>query len=210
LFSLFFLVPTILLGSLANPLFNGDPISFQNMEPAFEILPMFIVLFIVSGLGQELGWTGFLVARLQARYSAITARIIRAILVGIWHLPIFIYSVIQPQAQIDFQYAGWIAQKGFPVAVVTAILLFMLPWSIITTWIFNNTKGSLLLVSIVHGSEIWVDYWVLSTGINPSSLDNYWGYGAAMVLLCIIIVVINGPQNLSGKYSRIEQRLSQR
>ena len=58
LFVILFLIPAILLGSVVNPLFNGDPISFSNMKPAFEILPVFISFFIVAGLGQELGWTG--------------------------------------------------------------------------------------------------------------------------------------------------------
>jgi hypothetical protein len=38
LFALLFLVPAVLIGSLANPLFNGDPLSLDSMRPAFEIL----------------------------------------------------------------------------------------------------------------------------------------------------------------------------
>jgi hypothetical protein len=49
LFSFLFLVPAILLGSLVNPLFNGDPVSFGNMKPSFDILPMFIAFFIIAG-----------------------------------------------------------------------------------------------------------------------------------------------------------------
>jgi len=71
------------------------------------------------------------------------------------------------------------------------------------SWIFNNTRGSLLLVCFQHGSEIWVAYWMMSTGINPSNLDNYWGYGAILVLLATIIVIVTGPQNLSRKHARI-------
>jgi membrane protease YdiL (CAAX protease family) len=96
LFAILFLVPAILLGSLLNPLFNGDPISFNNMKPAFNIVPMFVVFFIVTGLGQELGWTGFLIPRLQARFGALTSCVIRAILIGIWHLPLLIYVGLQP------------------------------------------------------------------------------------------------------------------
>ena len=79
LFAFLFIVPAILLGSVLNPLFNGDPLSFSNIKPAFEIMPMFISFFIISGLGQELGWTGFLTPRLQARFGALTSCVIRAI-----------------------------------------------------------------------------------------------------------------------------------
>lgn len=79
-FAILFLVPAILLSSLANPLLNDDPISFSDMKPAFDILPMFVSLFIIAGLGQELGWTGFLIPRLQTRFSALISCIICAIL----------------------------------------------------------------------------------------------------------------------------------
>jgi membrane protease YdiL (CAAX protease family) len=204
LFAILFLVPAILLGSVVNPLFNGDPISFSDMEPTFLILPMFIGFFIVSGLGQELGWTGFLIPRLQARFGALTSSVIRAILVGIWHLPLFLFSRLQPATLADFPYAAWIAQKGFLVAIVTTTIMFSLPWSIFFTWIFNNTRGSLLLVAILHASEIWVAYCMMSTGIDPNNLDNYWGYGTVLILTALIIVGTSGPQNLSRKHKRIK------
>ena len=151
LFAFLFLIPAVLLGSLLNPILNRDPLSFNNLKPAFDILPMFISFFIVAGLGQELGWTGFLTPRLQARYSALTSCVIRAILGGLWHLPLFLYSRLQHPALADFPYSGWIAQKGFLVAIGTMILMFLLPWSIFYSWIFNNTRGSLLLVAVLHG-----------------------------------------------------------
>jgi membrane protease YdiL (CAAX protease family) len=205
LFALLLLIPAFLIGSLANPIFKGDRLAFDNFSPPFQILPMFILFFAVSGLGQELGWTGFLFTRLQSRFNALTSCIIRAVLVSIWHIPIFIYSVIKPQALVNFQYPAWIAQNGFLVVFMATMLIFMLPWSIFFGWIFNNTKGSLLLVAVLHGSEIWVPYWMLSTGINPGNMNNSWGYGMVMVLLSVIVVAIYGPKNLSRNYERVVQ-----
>lgn len=202
LFACLFPIPAILLGSMANPLFNGDPPSFNNMRLSIEILPMFVGFFIVAGLGQELGWTGFLTPRLQARHSALTTCVIRAILGGLWHLPLFLYSRFQPPALADFPYSGWIAQKGFLVAV-GALMMFLLSWSIFYGWIFNNTRGSLLLVAVLHGSEVWVAYWMLNTGINPDNLDNYWGYGAVLVVIASIVVITTGAKNLSRTRTRI-------
>ena len=118
-----------------------------------------------------------------------TSSVIRAIFGALWHLPLFLYARFQPTAFADFPYSGWIAQQGFLVAIVILTLMFLLPWSIIYGWMFNNTRGSLLLVAVLHGSEIWVAYWMLRTGIDPSNLDNYWGYGAVMVVIAIIIVI---------------------
>lgn len=141
LFAFLFLVPAVLLGSMANTLFNGDPLSFSNMKPALGVLPLFIIFFIVSGLGQELGWTGFLTPRLQARFGALTSCVIRAILSSLWHLPLLLYSRRPLPALSDFPYSGWIAQKGFLVAMEVQILMFLVPWSIFYTWMFNNTRG---------------------------------------------------------------------
>jgi len=177
--------------------------SLDNVTPGFELLPMFIGFFIVAGLGQELGWTGFLTPRLQARYSALTSSAIRAVLGGLWHLPLLLYSRFQLAALADFPYAGWIAQKGFLTAIGTLVLMFLVPWSIIYVWMFNNTRGSLLLVAVLHGSEIWVAYWMMSTGIDPRNLNNYWGYGAVVVVTAIVIVIATGPKNLSRRCERI-------
>jgi membrane protease YdiL (CAAX protease family) len=203
LFASCFILLAVVIGTLINPLFHGASISLRKVEPGFNLPLMFLSFFIVSGIGQELGWTGFLIPMLQVQVNAFAACIIRSILVSIWHLPIFIYSIVQPQALIDFQYAGWIAQKGFLVAVLSATFLFQLPWSIFFSWIFNNTKGSLLLVSVLHGSEIWVAYWMMSAGINPANLDNFWGYGVVMLVSSSIIVAIYGPRFLSRNYVRI-------
>jgi hypothetical protein len=89
------------------------------------------------------------------------------------------------------------------VAFGVCVLMFLLPWSILYSWIFNNTRGSLLLVAVLHGSEIWVAYWMLSTGISPSNLDNYWGYGAVLVVVASVIVITTGAKNLSRKCQRI-------
>jgi len=199
LFSLLFILPALLLGSTLNPLFDADPISFGEIEPAFNLLPLFLLFTLVAGLGQELGWTGFLMPRLQARFSAFTSCLVRAVLVGIWHLPLLIFSRFQPYALPDFPYGVWIMQKGFPVAYIAMVLMLVLPWSIFFTWVFNNTQGSLLLVSVLHGSEIWVAFGMLSLGIDPKNLDNYWGFGCVMLLTALIIIVMTGPGKLSRK-----------
>ena len=203
IFAFLFIIPVFLAGSTFNALFGGDPIDFSRMEPAFPILPMFITFFIVAGLGQELGWTGYLIPKLQSRHSALVSSIVRAILVAIWHLPLLLYSRHPQPALTDFPYSGWIAQRGFLVTLAVMVLMFTLPWSIFYTWMFNNTKGSLLLVSLLHASEIWVAYLMMSAGINPNNIDNYWSYGAVMMLVATAIVLMTGYQHLSQNRKRI-------
>jgi membrane protease YdiL (CAAX protease family) len=203
LFAFLFVLPVLLLGFLTNPLFGGDPLSLSSIHPPFPLLPMFLIFFLVAGVGEELGWTGFLIPRLQARYSALTSSIIRGVLWGFWHVPLWLYARLGHPAMVDIPYGGWIAQKGFWPAIGVFFLLFVIPWSVIYTWIFNNTRGSLLLVSVLHGSEIFVAYGMLSTGIDQNNLNNYWGYGGLLLGFAILLVFITGAINLSRTYDRI-------
>jgi len=202
-FALFILPPTILLGFYLNPFFGGEPIDLSNIQPLYTIVPMLIMFFITAGLGEELGWTGFLTPRLQAHYNALVSSIIRGVLWGLWHSALFIYSGLDHPSLESFPYADWVTQKGFLIAMGAFILINQIPWSVFYTWMFNNSKGSLLLPAILHGSEAWMAYWILSTGINQGNFNNYWGYGLIMVLIAIIIVITSGAKNLSRKNERI-------
>ena len=199
IFALFFLVPAVLVGSSFNPFFNGQVISLTDLKISFDILPMFIVFFIVAGLGQDIGWTGFLLPRLQAHYTSLESALIRAGLILAWHLPLLLFSLLQPSAFPDFPYGDWIVQKGFLITLLSMALL-SLPWSIIFTWLFNNTKGSLLLVAAFHGSEVWLAYLL---GMRSKNINNLWGYGLIILMTAIIITVITGPLNFSRKHKRI-------
>jgi uncharacterized protein len=209
IFAVLFIVPVFLLGAMFNPLFQGDPVFWGHLRPGFNLLPMFVLFVLVVGFGQELGWSGFLMPRLQARFNALTACILRAAIVGLWHLPLFIYSWRQPDTIRDFPYGAWIQQKGFLVAFFVMMVLNLV-WSILYAWIFNNTQGSLLLVAVLHGSEIWTAYWMVRLGIDPNNLDNYWGYGVMMVLAATGVVLMSGPKELSRQDRRVvhEQNLS--
>ena len=206
LFAVLFLGVAVLVGLLLNPLFGGEKADFSNMQPLYQIVPMFLMFIITAGLGEELGWTGFLTPRLQARYSALVSSLIRGVLWGFWHFPLFIFSGLDHPSLADFPYSGWVSQKGFLIAMGAFILFNQIPWSIFYTWIFNSTRGSLLLVAILHGSEVWVAYWWLSTGVDANTFDNYWAYGVVMVVTAVVIVLAAGAKNLSRKHERIKHQ----
>ena len=204
LFAVLFLGVAVLVGLYLNPLFGGETADFSNIQPLYQIVPMFIIFVITAGLGEELGWTGFLTPRLQASYSALVSSLIRSVLWGFWHIPLFLFSGLDHPSLADFPYSGWVSQKGFLIAMGAFILINQIPWSIFYTWIFNSTRGSLLLVAILHGSEVWVAYWWLSTGVDTNNFDNYWAYGVVMVVTAVVIVLAAGPKNLSRKHERIK------
>jgi membrane protease YdiL (CAAX protease family) len=83
---------------------------------------------------EETAWRGFALPRLQKNHSALSASLILGLLWGLWHIPLFL---IPGSAQEAYPFIGFI--------------LLILPTSILFTWIFNHTKGSVLIAGLFHG-----------------------------------------------------------
>lgn len=156
--------------------------------PSPEIpMPLIIavpVLFIVSILinGEEMGWRGFALPRLQARYNALVASLILGIIWAGFHLPLF-----------------WTAGSSQAEQPVLGFLLSILASSIIVTWLYNNT-GSLLMVVLFHAS---VNTWSqIIPGIDPAyggAGPIYWLTTGLLCATAVIITILYGPENLMRK-----------
>lgn len=141
-------------------------------DPIWTIIPIFLSLFISSGMGEEFGWRGYALPRFQAKWNALTSSIVLGLIWASWHIPTFF---IQGAGLYQKNFWDWIPA--------------MLLGSVIYTWIFNNTKGSVLAAALLHTS-FNTTVVVLPT---PSSL---WYYFGIFLLVVILIVLIYGPKNL--------------
>lgn len=109
-----------------------------------------------------------------------------------WHLPLFMLEGMSPTYELGQTYGVVPALLGFTV-------FFLIPWSILFTWLYNNTRGSLLLAFVFHSSQAW---FVLF--LDPDNLFGpYLGYTIIMAVAAIVVVLISGPKNLSRKHERI-------
>ncbi len=93
---------------------------------------LFQLLFI---WGEELGWRGYALPRMQARYGPLAASLILGILWGFWHLPAF-YDVRSQQ-------------YGIPIWF---FILAIIAYTIQYTWIYNGSGGSVLLMCLFHAA----------------------------------------------------------
>ena len=84
--------------------------------------------------GEEFGWRGYALPRLQARYSPLIATLIVGGVASFWHLPKYL-TVGDPN----------ILPFWFFTLHTTMTAVFF-------TWILNRTKGSLLPVILLHGN----------------------------------------------------------
>jgi len=142
---------------------------FFSYNPPWSIIPAFIMAFVFNGMFEEFGWRGYVLPRFQARWNALASSLILGVIWAAWHVGQW------------FTPGSHLYNRNFWLWGLGTILL-----SIMMTWIFNNTKGSVLAVSLFHG--------VINTGTFWFQLD--WRSYVIELIAVILIVIIFGPKNL--------------
>ena len=192
-FALFAFALMYLGGLVLATLFSGSTLNLNLAQPLYMFVPLFIMKFFLdAGLGEELGWRGFLLPRLQARYSALVSSLIIGIVWGLWHLPLFMLEGMSP----TYEFGQAI---GILPALLAYTMIIVVPYAILFTWMYNNTKGSLLLAFVFHASQAWFELFR-----DPDNLFGpYLGFAAVLTVTAIVVVLISGAENLSRKHERI-------
>lgn len=191
-FALFMVLGVVILGMVINAALGLDTLDLSRIpQGLLMVVPIMTMTVITGGLNEELGWRGFLLPRMQGRYNALVAGLIVGVFHGFWHIPLFFVDGLSPYQEL-------IGYMGAIPAILGYALFYVTPWSILYTCLLNNTKGSLLLMAIHHGSQAWV--LALWNSSNPKS---FIGLGAAMTIAAIVVVLTNGAENLSRKHKRI-------
>lgn len=139
---------------------------------------------ILGPLWEEPGWRGFALPRLQQQFGPIVGTVILGVLWGLWHLPGYL--------------GGWLTQEIFP------LLVSGIAFSIIATWVYNNTRGSILLMILFHSSSnaaLSIGARVLPTDLSPSMHEFVFsGWIPALTYSIIALIVIIATRgNLSHK-----------
>ncbi len=117
-------------------------ISLREISPHLSLSVVFSVIItcgyvtLVRGpLREEIGWRGFALPRLQYRYSPLFASLILGIIWTVWHLPLHLSGIYGGGI------GGFIERFYYNIGITFLI-----------TWIYNHSKGSLLLTTFFHTS----------------------------------------------------------
>lgn len=94
------------------------------------------LISLIAAVPEEVAWRGFVLPRLQTRYNALISSVILWAFAAVWHLPLLLTkgSVMASYAKIPY-------------------FLELLALTILYTWIFNSTRGSLLYVTLFHAAS---------------------------------------------------------
>ena len=137
-----------------------------------------IFWLLTVGLGEESGWRGYALPKLQASMSAISASLIVTLWWVLWHLPRFFY------------FDGFLDQ-GFSALPLFALQLLLL--SILLTWLYNSSRGSILAAALFHSS---FNFFLTS----PADIGEMTIVIRGLLIVWVIAVIVAfKPTNLSTK-----------
>src|SRR5215218_4011409 len=109
----------------------------------FTSLTTFLMLFAIrlvnpadGPLGEHPGWNGIALPGLQADRSPLLATMILAPLVAGWHLPLF-----------------FLEEGGLQPPILVGGLVTTMAVTFWYAWLFNHTRGSVLMVVVAHSVE---------------------------------------------------------
>jgi membrane protease YdiL (CAAX protease family) len=143
-------------------------------EGPLVFLPLFLVILaLTDGLGEELAWRGFALPRLLSRHNALVASVILGVLWALWHLPL-----AWTEGAPMYQQPVWL----FLVDITAKSVLF--------TWVFLHTRGSVLLAILLHGATNLFAVSPPLTGTGDLTLLLL--AAAAKWLLVAVVIVVAG------------------
>lgn len=122
------------------------------------------ILSLLTGVGEEIGWRGYLLPKLQSKYIIIVSAIVLSFFNSIWHLR---NDCIVMLLQNDL--TGF-SQVYFPDMGLR--FLITIPVIFVLIFVFNATKGSLLVMILYHGTANASYEWVkeITGNSNPEFL----------------------------------------
>jgi membrane protease YdiL (CAAX protease family) len=168
---LVFILGTILLPGAAA---SFDQLSATTWFSYFWKFPL--VLAVGGPLFEEPGWRGFALTRLQAKWGPLAGTLILGFLWAAWHYPQYLMP-------------GWAAQNGgFNVRAVAVFTVSVMLLTIVMSWVFNNTRGSLLIAILLHASINTFSIYIgpMFPAQATSQVNLFVGFGALVLLIILL------------------------
>ena len=173
----FFLAPIATLVAAGIYALKGGILGQFDLRQWYMVLlgPIVVLPFY---LGEELGWRGYALPRLQKKYGALWSSIIVGIIWVFWHTPAF----WAPEGT---------AISGQPVTFITVgwYLILLIGVSILMTFVYNNTKGSLLLALLFHGMFTGPNIFPLFPDLSPAAMNQIIKLVVIPVWIMVVLVI---------------------
>ena len=172
--------PALLGGALALHGATGGSVDWgavRGIGGAEVLLALATFVFLGGGLGEELGWRGFLLPQLQRAMTPRRATLILGVAWAVWHYPALLLDT-DPGTT--------------PLWLFTA---FVLAVSVLFTWLFNATHGNVWLAVLLHAAVNACER--LAEGVVPAAEERtveMWMVGLYAVAAAYFVTRLGGRQ----------------
>jgi membrane protease YdiL (CAAX protease family) len=146
--------------------------------PGMNILTFFFYNLVFFGFGEEVGWRGFALPRLQVKFSALSSAVLLTLCWAIWHWPLFFYR------------PGYTSME---LAGIIGWILSLLTGSFLLTWLYNSSRGSILICAVFHST---IDI-AFTADFADKNIVNYMGF--LITVWGIITILVFKPKNLAKR-----------
>lgn len=172
----------------------GGPVDLSSFPSPLIFLFVLAWGTVWGGGQEELGWRGFMLPVLQDRYGALTSSLFVGAAWAAWHLPLLLNTTTT--------HGGWPLSQQ----LLWAVTIFA--GSILWTWMYNSTGGSVLAVAVFHaginamGLYHPADLASLAPGGVPDPWLNFLAEATGAIPLigiAIVLVVVYGADRLSNR-----------
>lgn len=145
------------------------------------LLPVLVVVGVLfqTGIAEEIGWRGYALPKLQTSLNALVSSLILGLVWGLWHYHPRNWPILAP---LGFWY-----------------MFMVIPFTIIFTWVYNNTKGSLLIAVLFHTASNTADWLVpiMPSSTSASGMIPFILTGVLLWIVAITVIITFGSAHLS-------------
>jgi membrane protease YdiL (CAAX protease family) len=152
--------------------------SFKSSPVLNNLALTFVATALYGGpLGEEAGWRGLALPRLQKRFDPLLASVLLGLAWALWHLPLHV--------------------SGYYSAVFGSLLTGLLlrafstiPLALIFTWLYNRTRGSLLVMVVLHTAVN------MTSALIPPGTGMYIVVTIAVVIMVVVDRMYRAPEKV--------------
>ncbi len=166
------LMPVVMALSFGVMRLSGTPVP----APRIAVLPTLVLsaVFFVGALGEELGWSGYVIDPMQARWGALWA----SVMLGVFWAAYHYVGLAQAYRSVE-----WVAWWSLGTVAMRVVIV----------WLYNNTGRSVFAAALFHMmiNLTWQLFPFDGSFYDPRIT------GVISALAAMIIVVIWGPRTLT-------------
>ena len=153
----------------------------RDFAPYF--FPLGILIGLLAGFLEEIGWTGFATPKMQLKHSALTVGILLGVLHSLWH--------VAP----DYLTAS--AARGvYWTPHFAMFLVAMTAMRALVVWVYTNTR-SILLAQLMHASSTGSLSILVPLSLSPRNDTIFYGVYAVALWAAVTVVVVRYGKHMA-------------